>query len=194
MNGGEAASKGAERRILGRSGLNDGKSTLAKRPEQPPICPECGSAKTWKDGLRKTGVGVIQRWLCRDCGLRFSESNLKFPVKVDVPGKVLEGSHSPQDLADRLVFSSDVALEERMDQLALVSRKDVGSHVHSQSSIVGETLNKPFAYSRRRRVCVSESEMKNLAKVETRTEAGQRETAKEAKSLIFEYAWWMKKQ
>jgi hypothetical protein len=28
---------------------------------QPPLCPECGSAKVWKDGLRYNGNAVIQR-------------------------------------------------------------------------------------------------------------------------------------
>ena len=73
--GGEAASKGAERRILGKAGLNNGKSALAKRPAQPPnSCPECGSSRLWRDGVRRIRHGEVQRWLCRSCGLRFSES------------------------------------------------------------------------------------------------------------------------
>jgi len=40
---------------------------------QPPKCPECGSTRVWKDGLRDPrGERAVQRWLCRDCGLRFS--------------------------------------------------------------------------------------------------------------------------
>jgi len=39
---------------------------------QPPTCPECSSAKVWKDGLRYNGEAIIQRWLCRGCGYRFS--------------------------------------------------------------------------------------------------------------------------
>jgi len=36
-------------------------------------CPECGSTRVWKDGLRYLAEGsVVQRWLCRDCGRRFS--------------------------------------------------------------------------------------------------------------------------
>jgi integrase len=46
----------------------------------PVACPECGSTKTWKDGLRKTVRGEVQRYLCRLCGLRFSASEgLKSP-------------------------------------------------------------------------------------------------------------------
>ena len=36
-------------------------------------CPECGSRRNFKDGLRKTQSKEIQRYLCRDCGYRFSE-------------------------------------------------------------------------------------------------------------------------
>ncbi len=36
-----------------------------------PLCPECGSAKAWRDGMR----GEVQRWLCRSCGYRFSEKS-----------------------------------------------------------------------------------------------------------------------
>jgi integrase len=45
---------------------------------QPPICPQCNSTRAWKDGLRYNGNAVIQRWLCRDCGYRFSD-----PIQSD---------------------------------------------------------------------------------------------------------------
>lgn len=39
-----------------------------------PQCPQCRSKKVWRDGLRSSIFGnPIQRWLCRDCGLRFSD-------------------------------------------------------------------------------------------------------------------------
>ncbi len=39
-----------------------------------PSCPHCGGAKPWRDGTRKSVFGdTIQRWLCRNCGLRFSD-------------------------------------------------------------------------------------------------------------------------
>jgi integrase len=37
-------------------------------------CPECRSQENWKDGLRRTAFGSVQRFLCRKCGYRFSES------------------------------------------------------------------------------------------------------------------------
>jgi len=36
-------------------------------------CPQCGSNRTYKAGLRYTIESQIQRHLCRDCGYRFSE-------------------------------------------------------------------------------------------------------------------------
>ena len=39
-----------------------------------PLCPHCGSKRLWRDALRYSAFGdKIQRWLCRDCGLRFSD-------------------------------------------------------------------------------------------------------------------------
>lgn len=41
------------------------------------VCPECGSSRTWKDGLRYVQGEAIQRYLCRNCGYRFSEKHYK---------------------------------------------------------------------------------------------------------------------
>jgi len=53
------------------------RANLARAPQDPrsnsPLtCPECGSPRVWKDGIRETDVGPVQRYLCRDCGYRFS--------------------------------------------------------------------------------------------------------------------------
>ena len=41
-------------------------------------CPQCGSERLYKDGLRYLKDGsTVQRWLCRDCGYRFSDPNSK---------------------------------------------------------------------------------------------------------------------
>jgi len=46
-------------------------------PDQPQLqCPECSSKRLYKAGLRYLSNGAItQRWLCRDCGYRFSDPN-----------------------------------------------------------------------------------------------------------------------
>jgi len=48
-------------------------------------CPKCNSTRVWKDGLRRTFYGDVQRCVCRDCGYRFSEPNCsinKLPRKI----------------------------------------------------------------------------------------------------------------
>ena len=43
---------------------------------RPSNCPECGSSSLYRDGFRYSPLGSsIQRWLCRECGFRFSMSN-----------------------------------------------------------------------------------------------------------------------
>lgn len=39
-------------------------------------CPDCHSKRIWKDGVRETRTGFTQRFICRDCGYRFSESSV----------------------------------------------------------------------------------------------------------------------
>jgi len=40
-----------------------------------PNCPECNNSKTWKDGFRYVNDVGVQRFVCRDCGFRFSAKN-----------------------------------------------------------------------------------------------------------------------
>jgi len=38
-----------------------------------PKCTQCGSVRAYKDGWRDLAIGkAVQRWLCRECGYRFS--------------------------------------------------------------------------------------------------------------------------
>lgn len=46
-----------------------------------PNCPECASQRVWRDGLRRTAYGDVQRWICRECGYRFSENGSKGPLQ-----------------------------------------------------------------------------------------------------------------
>jgi integrase/predicted RNA-binding Zn-ribbon protein involved in translation (DUF1610 family) len=63
-------------RMVGKASSNGGESgVFAASAGISPLCPECGSQKLWRDGLRYSMFGDgIQRWLCRNCGLRFSDS------------------------------------------------------------------------------------------------------------------------
>jgi len=64
---------------LGKAGsINNGKldQSQGSTGTSPP-CPQCGSAKVWKDGIRETAFGPVQRYLCRRCAYRFSDPNSK---------------------------------------------------------------------------------------------------------------------
>jgi integrase len=63
--------------IFGKAGSpNSGKSDSSESAGTSPLCPQCGSKKLWRDGLRYSPFGDrIQRWLCRNCGYRFSDSD-----------------------------------------------------------------------------------------------------------------------
>jgi len=38
-------------------------------------CSNCHSKRNWKDGTRDTNLGSIQRFICQDCGYRFSKKS-----------------------------------------------------------------------------------------------------------------------
>jgi len=50
------------------------------------LCPECNSDRIFKDGLRYLNDGsTLRRFLCRECGYRFSDgnSNKSYQTKVN---------------------------------------------------------------------------------------------------------------
>jgi len=48
-----------------------------------PSCPECGSTRLFKDGKHKLSDGSkVQRYLCRDCGYRFTDPRVRQILKV----------------------------------------------------------------------------------------------------------------
>jgi hypothetical protein len=113
-----------------------------------PVCPDCGSERVWKDGLRSTNTGHIQRFLCRDCGYRFSETSWN-------------DSNEPE-------------------HIQRVHREKLNTHPSLLSN---------------RQICALETKrVKNLVKVETRTETALRESTQDTKGKIIEYIWFMKKQ
>ncbi|MGB9779182.1 MAG: transposase, partial [Candidatus Bathyarchaeales archaeon] len=56
---------------------------------QPKNCPLCGSTKICKDGIRYLTDGSnIQRFLCKICGYRFSETRLNNPEQYQQVHKI----------------------------------------------------------------------------------------------------------
>jgi len=188
--------EGAEEVHTRQSGLNDGKLDRQVQPHQPPIrCPECGSTLVWKDGLRYLNDGgTVQRWLCRDCGFRFSEPT----VKLNIPPQGFKKSNPISNVPNKMLSRVDLASEELFNSLPFFLRENVASHSSSSVTRTEQSLNRLRLNGRDRRVCVSEGEAKNLAEVESRTEkraAGATELDPATiKGKIIEFLWWAEKE
>ncbi len=65
--------------IFGSVSLIPNRSPVMEKTDLSPLnpsCPQCGSQKVWRDGVRNPIPSVtIQRWLCRNCEYRFSDQN-----------------------------------------------------------------------------------------------------------------------
>ncbi|MFQ6076464.1 MAG: tyrosine-type recombinase/integrase [Candidatus Bathyarchaeia archaeon] len=116
----------------------------ADQPHQPPTrpCPECGSQRLWKDGIRHTRSGNVQRYICRECGYRFSD-------RPDPPEHVervhTKKSYRPSGyILDRRV---SVALAEGTKNLAEVEsrqKRAAGATKLSEADVKG--LIAQYAY------------------------------------------------
>ena len=107
------------------------------------FCPGCESKQIWRDGLRYSKCGVVQRYVCRSCGYRFSE----FKIEVDVSLQDLpEGLHSECDLLDG--GARDFAIKKCADSFSFQGCKYVTSHVSSGDSTIAKNLNILGSYSR----------------------------------------------
>jgi integrase len=86
LSGGKAGFRNTS--IFDKAGpQKDGKSDSKESASASPLCPQCGSSKLCRDGLRYLADGSsVQRWLCRDCAYRFSEKpsqkNLKWQINT----------------------------------------------------------------------------------------------------------------
>lgn len=107
--------------------------------KQPPACPECGSTRVWRDALRKTGQGPVQRYLCRDCGSRFSQET---------------------------------------------GFKHLNSASRTNTRRIGADETKAAKNS---------APVRSVTRQDART-TGQRGATEDVKELLFNYAWWLKKQ
>jgi len=144
------------------------------------VCPECGSSKLYKDGLHHTNEGQVQRYLCRVCGYRFSQSS----VKVNVMGKVGETFDSGNNNHKVGVASGDGSYEKVYDCLPFSFSEDVGSH---DISIVEKGLNNLPFYNRNTQVCANKGAKNLNTTTETKTVAGTEN--QNTKGKIIEFIW-----
>jgi rubredoxin len=83
-------------------------------------CPECGLERLFRDGLRWQADGsAAQRWLCRECGYRFSEKRLGKPGGKDLKsGSALNLNcrvSAPEGGAKNSARTVRVLMEEKAD-------------------------------------------------------------------------------
>lgn len=152
-------------------------------------CPSCGSERTWKDGLKYTVTGQIQRYLCRSCGYRFSDTT----VKLNITRQSLVLSEPIQNLGDSNLVNS-FPINEGSKNSPLILRKDIRSHVFT---IVEKPTNSLLHNSREHQVGANKKKARNLVAVETQQQrpAGATTSTKaDIKGKVIEYTWWMKKQ
>jgi len=104
----------AANRIFGieASSKNSESERLRRSAGVSPLCPHCGSNKLWRDGLRYSMFGDnIQRWLCRNCGLRFSD-----PVDVQRAWSTFERVErvdtKPKKATDDIVTNLQICVME----------------------------------------------------------------------------------
>ena len=164
---------------------------------QPPKCPECGSSKVWRDGLRYLSDGrAVQRYLCRLCGHRFSQAQ----VKLNIAGEQLESFHPGSNLAERTVSDGDLPIKKALNNSALSVAEDF--RVHNVTNL-GKDLNTLCPNLAIAEYCAPEGGAKNSAgAVKALMEekayaegraAGATEKTIDIQGKILEFLWWMKK-
>ena len=135
-----------------------------KRQPTAPQCPECGSKRIWKDGIRYLKNGEeIQRYLCRDCGYRFSQTRI-------------------ENNSER--FNSS-------EHIQTVDRKPLNKAVsHTFNRRVGgkEALPKNSAKA------VQALRQLERKEAEKRAAGATEPSKSSIDAKVFETAWWMKKQ
>jgi integrase len=153
-------------------------------------CPQCGSEKLFKSGLRHLASGEdIQRWLCRGCGYRFSD----LIVKVNVLSQFLKGSNSAENHANGRVTDLDSFGKKVFDGFSFDGGEDVGAH---DVSTIGKGINVLRIYSSEHRVCASKKakNLDNQMETQRPSVGGTTETNADIKGHIVQFAFWMEKQ
>jgi integrase len=139
-----------------------------------PSCPECDSTRVFKDGFRKSKDGKIQRFICRDCGFRFSEpSKVQSQNEIELEGDTVSNEYSEID--------PDEQYNTEPEGL-------VDSH---SGAFLGEDYKKHTLPETHRLVCAEEA--KNLAATQVigNVVAGDID---ETKTLLVQYSFYLQKR
>jgi len=82
-----------------------------------PACLQCGSKSLYKDGLRYLADGsTVQRWLCRNCGYRFTDPTKRQILKIRSPLNFNCQVGGKEDLPKNLASKAALALAEATEK------------------------------------------------------------------------------
>jgi integrase/predicted RNA-binding Zn-ribbon protein involved in translation (DUF1610 family) len=128
----ELTSKPSPDGIFGKAGFNSCKLESAQGSTgTSPLCPQCSSKKVWRDGSRYFFGERIQRWICRDCGLRFSDQNDLQEAKKTIETVETVETQSLKT-PDRIVATSQICVTEtknlvaEQQQIEVLPRSETG--------------------------------------------------------------------
>jgi len=153
---------------LGKAGsINNGKLDQGQGSTgTSPQCPQCGSARVWKDGIRETAFGPVQRYLCRNCAYRFSDPDSKQTQRF------FNGSSVSQHV-------ETIDTKKLKSKTAILNYCRVSNDLRRRASTGQQRLVQNLA----------EVETRKQEKAAGATET----TSADAKGRILEFAWHMKK-
>lgn len=104
-----------------------------------PHCPECNSSKVWKDGIRHTNDCEVQRFICRDCGYRFSETlpkTYKKPTKNE--DKIL--CRPPSLRSNCQICVSEGEMENLVEVESRIGKQAAGATNLSNAELKGKLV------------------------------------------------------
>jgi integrase len=140
-------------------------------------CPQCGSEKTWRDGIRYSGFGQVQRYICRNCGYRFSDPESQQLQKRHIWLQI-EGPKAVARTQTQRNFNA-LTMSEHAERI----------------------LTKPLKSSQNipldRQICVTKTKgAKNLAAAENQTQAAgiAPQQPADVKGKIVEFMWKLKRE
>ena len=107
-----------------------------------PLCPQCKSKRVWRDAHRYSVYGdKIQRWLCRDCDLRFSDPN---DVKNSWSSHEKEARTKLSNeikMTDDLVTSCQICVKETKN---LVAEQQIEVLRRTEADVKGKIIEHAF--------------------------------------------------
>ena len=113
-------------RVFGKeASSNKGKSPPNGDAGTSPLCPQCHSKRLYRDGFRYLANGSsVQRWLCRDCGFRFSDPE---DVKQSMSNaqKITQNSKQSIRTQNSIPLSRQICVSETKNLVAATETKRV---------------------------------------------------------------------